>query len=549
MPYFLIAFLPILLIFVLLAVFNRPAKLVMPITWIACVLLMVFIWKMTPLDIAAYSLFGALKSLDILLTIFGAILLLNTLRYSGALRTINHSLSNITRDRRVQAILIGWMFNSFIEGAAGFGTPAALTAPLLVGLGFPPLAAAMFTLISNSTAVAFGVVGLPTITALSSVEANVIASGLDVTTFNTAVVRLVALLHATGGLFVPLIALSMMTWFYGAEKSIKPALQMTPFALFSGAAFVLPSVGLAYAFGPEFPSLLGALIGMVILVFAVKKDFLMPKTMWDFPADPVMQGQGSTGTASAGAVTDKPLMSSFKAWAPYILITIMLVASRIPAFGLTAFIKSLVIVLPDLLGVKGVTYTLQWLWLPGTIFTVVAILTIAIHKIPGHQAATAWKVTFKQFSGAAIALFFGVALVQLMLNSHHNGMDLPSMMTVIAKTFTDVFGRLYMVIAPFIGVLGAFVSGSNTVSNMLFASIQFESATLLAYPPVLILALQCIGGGVGNMICVNNIVAVCSTVGVVGAEGKLMRRNLIPVVIYCAIVLVGAVVYLLLRQA
>ena len=104
MPYFLIAFLPILLIFVLLAVFNRPAKLVMPITWIACVLLMVFIWKMTPLDIAAYSLFGALKSLDILLTIFGAILLLNTLRYSGALRTINHSLSNITRDRRVQEI-------------------------------------------------------------------------------------------------------------------------------------------------------------------------------------------------------------------------------------------------------------------------------------------------------------------------------------------------------------------------------------------------------------------------------------------------------------
>ena len=548
MPYFLIAFLPILLIFVLLAVFNRPAKLVMPITWIVCVLLMVIIWKMTPIDIAAYSIFGALKSLDILVTIFGAILLLNTLQYSGAMRTINHSLSNITRDRRIQAILIGWMFNSFIEGAAGFGTPAALTAPLLVGLGFPPLAAAMFTLISNSTAVAFGVVGLPTMTALSSVEANVIASGLDVQTFNTAVIRLVSVLHAAGGMFVPLIALCMMTWFFGAEKSVKPAMQMAPFALFSGAAFVLPSMALAYAFGPEFPSLLGALIGMVILVFAIKKDFLMPKKMWDFPTDYQYQAHQDPLPAKPGSATpEKPMMSSFRAWVPYLLITLMLVASRIPAFGLTAFIKSLVIVIPDILGVKGVTYTLQWLWLPGTVFTIVALLTIAIHKMPGKQAATAWKATFKQFSGAAIALLFGVALVQLMLNSHHNSLDLPSMMTVIAKTFTDVFGKFYMVISPFIGVLGAFVSGSNTVSNMLFASIQFESATLLAYPPVLIVALQCIGGGVGNMICVNNIVAVCSTVGVIGAEGKLMRRNLIPVVIYCAIVLVGAVVYLLLR--
>jgi lactate permease len=287
---------------------------------------------------------------------------------------------------------------------------------------------------------------------------------------------------------------------------------------------------------------------MLILVFAIKKNFLMPKKTWDFPTDALYQASQDISPAEAGnSGAEKPMMSSFRAWIPYILITLMLVASRIPAFGLTAFIKGLVIVVPNILGVKDVTYKLQWLWLPGTVFTIVALLTIAIHKIPGKQAATAWKETIKQFSSAGIALFFGVALVQLMLSSSNNDMDLPSMMTVIAKTFTDVFGKFYMVISPFIGVLGAFVSGSNTVSNMLFASIQFESAVLLAYPPVLIVALQCIGGGVGNMICVNNIVAVCSTVGVIGAEGKLMRRNLIPAVIYCAIVLVGAVVYLLLR--
>ena len=116
------------------------------------------------------------------------------------------------------------------------------------------------------------------------------------------------------------------------------------------------------------------------------------------------------------------------------------------------------------------------------------------------------------------------------------------MMTVMAKTVSDFFGSSYLIVAPFIGVLGAFVSGSNTVSNMLFANMQFESAAMLGISQVLIVALQCVGGSIGNMICINNVVAACSTVGVVGVEGKLVRRNSIPMVIYCAIVILAAVI-------
>ena len=131
---------------------------------------------------------------------------------------INSCFTQITPDKRIQAIIIGWMFNSFIEGAAGFGTPAALAGPLLVGLGFPPLAAAMFALICNSTAVAFGVVGVPTTTALSTVANSVAAAGLNLVAFNTAVIRTTAVLHCVAGIIVPLMALCMMTKFL-APKS------------------------------------------------------------------------------------------------------------------------------------------------------------------------------------------------------------------------------------------------------------------------------------------------------------------------------------------
>ena len=525
-----LSFVPILALIVLLVGFNLPAKKVMPISWVVCVILALVFWGMRPVDVVAYSIFGALKGVDVLITIFGAILLLNTLSFSGGMGTISKVFYGISPDRRVQAIIIGWMFNCFIEGAAGFGTPAALAAPLLVGLGFPPLAAALFSLICNSTAVAFGVVGVPTLTALASIEGNVAAAGFSPETFRGSLTTAVALIHTIGTL-VPLIAVAMLTKFFGREKSFKPAFEVLPFALFSGLAFVIPYLLIAIFLGPELPSLAGSLIGMVIIITASKKGLLMPKSVWQFPEESAWESDWKSSVAIPEQKIDAN-MSTVKAWLPYIIIALILIVTRIPALGLKPIVQGMIIQIPNILGVQGVNYDLQWAWLPGTVFVLIAFFTIILHKMSAAQVKESWIATGKQTIGAAIAMIFGVALVQLMLNTSVNTLNYQSMMTMMANTLSGFFGNLYPVLAPFIGVLGAFVAGSNTVSNMLFAPMQFESAMMLNISPLVIVALQCVGGGVGNMICVNNVVAACATVGVHGVEGKIIRRNMVPVLIY-----------------
>ncbi|RYD02078.1 hypothetical protein N752_26880 [Desulforamulus aquiferis] len=272
------------------------------------------------------------------------------------------------------------------------------------------------------------------------------------------------------------------------------------------------------------------------MLLAAKKGFLVPKTSWDFPHKSkwesdwksVMEDKGDIGEAK---------MSLAKAWAPYALIAIILVVTRIPALGLKPILQAQTIKIVNILGIENLTYSLQWAYLPGTIpFILVAMITALIHGMNFQQVKTAWTLTFKQISGAAIALFAGVALVQLMLNSGVNAGGLDSMMTAMAKATASMAGDAYPFVAPFIGVLGAFISGSNTVSNILFSSFQFETARILAMPEILIVALQVIGGAVGNMICVNNVVAVCATVGTIGVEGKIIRRNAIPCFIYGIVV-------------
>ena len=281
--YAFMAFLPILVTIILMVGLNWSAKRALPIAWVLAALVALGIWKMDFHYVMSYSVFGVLKAFDVLIIIFGAILLMNTLKQSGAMATINSGFSGITKDRRIQAVIIGWMFGSFIEGAAGFGTPAALAGPLLVGLGFPPLAAAMVALIYDSTSVSFGAVGTPIFGTMSTISSNLAAVGADPEIFKMSLTRWVAITHSIIGVFIPLLGICMMTKFFGKERSIKPGLRAAPFALFAGAAFVVPYVLIATLFGPELPSLVGAFIGLAIVVFAAKKGFLMPKNNWDFP--------------------------------------------------------------------------------------------------------------------------------------------------------------------------------------------------------------------------------------------------------------------------
>lgn len=219
------------------------------------------------------------------------------------------------------------------------------------------------------------------------------------------------------------------------------------------------------------------------------------------------------------------------AWSPYFAIALLLVITRLPNLGLKALLIGPSIRLPT----PGIdtTYSLQWLYNPGTLpFMFVAILTHVAHRMDGRKIKRAWKRSFEQVGGAAIALGAGIALVQLMVNSGDNGANLPSMLTALAEAMASLAGRAYIAVSPFIGVLGSFLSGSNTVSNILFSSLQFETATILRLEPAIIVSLQIVGGGIGNMICVNNIVAVAATVGIKGVEGNIIRRNAIPTALY-----------------
>ena len=535
-----LAFLPILLCVVAMAAFNCPAKYAMPVTWLIAALLAFFCWKVDFLTLAAYSLYGLLNSLDVLIIIFGAILVMNTLKMSGGMAAINNGFKAISPDARVQAVIVGFLFVSFIEGAAGFGTPAALAAPLMVSLGFPPVGAAVCALVCDSVAVSFGAIGTP-------VAASVSCLG-DIATegYQSALSFWTALPHAIVGIVIPFIAVAFLTRFFSKEKSFRPALEILPFALFAGACFTVPYLLVAYFFGYEFPSLFGALIGLIIVVPAAKKGFLIPKKTWHFD-EPALWDDSWKATRPLAATKESKL-SLVRAWIPYAIIAVMLVVTRIPALGLKGLLNSdiFVLELPNLFGIPHTSYSLKWAYLPGVFFILAAIVTIFLHRMKAPDVKKAWGDSFKQVSGAAIALIFGLALVQIMRYTGSNDVadeQTKSMIFYMASALSQVGQALYLCFSPVIGIIGAFVSGSNTVSDTLFTNLQYQSALNLHLPTVLIVAMQIIGGAVGNMTCVNNTVAVCATVGTSGKEGKIIRLCAIPMVIYTvAVIAIMAVV-------
>lgn len=520
----LIAFLPILATLVLMMVFNWPAKRCLMISWAMAFVIGVLGFHVDIGALAAGSAYGMLSAIEVIIIITGAILVMNTLKASGATAAINRGFMNICPDKRVQACIIGFSFCSFIEAAAGFGTPAALAGPLLVSLGFPPMAAAMATLIFDSTAVSFGAVGTPVSTGLTMLGLGGDAQFAADFGFWTAVP------HAVMGTFLPLIVLMMITKFFSKEKSFKPALEAAPFALFSGLSFTVPMLLITKFIGYEFASLLGALISIAVSVVAAKAGFLVPKKTWDF-GDPEEWDYEWQATCRVSPVAESK-MPLLKAWVPYVLIAVILVITRIPQLGIKGLLTGgapFVVGIQNLFGFENLDWNLKWAYLPGTVFILVALITNLYHGMSVEKVKESWKATFKQVSGAAVALLFGLALVEVMKYKNADGV---SMMVSMANALANLGDSLYVVIAPFIGVLGAFVSGSATVSMTLFANLQFDTATALDLPAVLIVSMQCVGAAIGNMVCINNAVAASATIGTSGREGKLIKMNAIPMVIY-----------------
>ena len=533
----LLAFIPIVFCVVVMAAFNWPAKIAMPITWLITAILGFAAWGMDLLQLTAYSIAGLFNSFEVLIIIFGAILVMNTLKMSGGMVAINNGFRSISPDARVQAVIIGFLFVSFIEAAAGFGTPAALAAPLMISLGFPPVAAVVVALICDSACVAFGAIGTPVVQAITCMGPDIADAA-----FIGEMSLWTAIPHAVVMIFLPFIAIAIMCKFFSKEKSIKPALKALPFAVFAGASFAIPYVLVNIFVGYEFPSLFGSLIGLVITVIAAKCKFLTPKEVWHF--GPESEWEDSWRASHPPAPPKESSMSLIKAWIPYALIALILVATRIPALGLKGLLNDastiFVIKTQDLFGVANTGFTLKWAYVPGTVFILVALICVVIHKMKLQDVGKAWVASFKQVSGAAIALIFGLAMVQILRYSGSNDVtstEMKSMIFYMAEALSKVGQELYIVISPIIGVLGSFISGSNTVAVTLFANLQEQAATNLGLNTAIIVAANTIGGSIGNMICVNNVVAACATAGTAGKEGKIIRINAIPCAIYTVIVI------------
>lgn len=545
----LVALVPILVALVLMVGMRWPATKAMPLAWLTAAAGAVAVWQLPVAYVAALTLQGFVSAIGILIIVFGAILILRTLQQSGGMETIQYGMQNISADRRVQAIIIGYMFAAFLEGAAGFGTPAALAAPLLLSLGFPPLAAAVICLVFNSFPVTFGAVGTPIILGLKYLAPGVeaaVSSGAAVNfasmgDFNAVVGQWATVMHLPMIFILPVFMLGFITRFFGPERSWKPGLAAWKFCLFAAVSFTVPYLFFAWAVGPEFPSLIGGLVGLGVIIAGAKAGFCVPKTTWNF-GDAKNWDPEWTGSVSGGSTEFKAHMSQFKAWLPYILIGLILVVTRIPELGLKGWLAAQAISFKSILGFDSVNGSIKYLYLPGTIpFTLVALLTVFIHGMPAAKTKAAWSQAIATMKNPTIALFAAVALVSIFRGSGIadvalNPNSYPSMPLAMAKAVADITGNAWPMFASFVGGLGSFITGSNTVSDLLFAEFQWGVAAQLDIPRQIIVAAQAVGGAMGNMVCIHNIVAVCAVVGLTGMEGTILKRTVWPFLLYGVVV-------------
>ncbi|MCH2278807.1 MAG: L-lactate permease [Acidobacteriota bacterium] len=550
-----LSLLPIITVAVFLVILRWPASRAMPLSLATAILLALGVWQVPVVQVLAASINGVIVALTLLYIIFGAILLLNTLQESGALRTIRQGFTDITPDRRVQVIIIAWLFGSFIEGSAGFGTPAAVAVPLLVGLGFPGMAAVTAGMIIQSTPVSFGAAGTPILvgvnTGLSAdplIREYAAQLGYDWSGFLAFIGLKVAVLHAVAGTLVPLILVSAITRFFGKNRSLAEGLQVWKFALFAALAMTIPYLAAAYFLGPEFPTLLGSLVGLAVVVTAARNGVFVPapEDAWEFdrkehwPSDWTGSIQPKDVTHPSGS------MGLRKAWLPYVLVATLLLATRLRTLPFGDWLQAWTIRWPNIFD-TDVSASVQPLFLPGTIFIVVSLITWGLHQIPTASYKTSWVTSLRVTAAASVALVFTVPMVQVFINSDGGAAGYERMPIALADGIAVLVGSAWPIVAPFIGGIGAAVAGSNTVSNMMFSLFQFDMGQRIGVDPTWIVALQAVGGAAGNMICVHNVVAASAVVGLLGREGAVIRLTVIPFVYYA--LLPGALGYVFVWYA
>lgn len=480
-----------LIVFVVLIFFKKVKLLWASLFSLLTTLFLVLcIWQMKSAFIVSSFFKGTFVATDILLIIFGAIFFLETLRRTKTIDNLCLFLQKISPDYRIQVILLAWFLENFIEGTAGFGTPSTVVAPLLIGIGLSPISAVSVALLGNSAAGVFGAAGTPI---------RVGFSGL-----NISGIPLYAALINMVGFIVPIFILWMAI--PKQKEKISHFFEALPFAIFSGIAFVVPSVFLTFI-GQEFPSILGSVIGLIIVLLAIKFKILTPHNTRNLRQENL----------------EIKTVSTFRTFFPYILLIALLLIGKF-------FFNNIGFTLDF-----GIKHTFN-LFNPGVVFILATIPTIILYKTKYKFNPDLIKESFLKTIEPFLVIALISIMVQLMINSGQNISNNLSFLQIMAINFRT---SLLPFISPFIGAFGSFLTGSVTISNIMFGSILQSTSIVMGFNTAIILSLELVGAAAGNMIALADIIPALTVVGLKGQEREVVKNVIIPCSIY--VLLVGLV--------
>lgn len=498
----LVAMLPVLWLFVSLGVLKMSTPVACAAGLAMSAVLAVAGWGFTPVLAAKAFLDGAAFAvMPILWVIFAALLTYSIAVETKAMDCIKDLLASVSRDRRIQALLIAWGFGGFMESVAGFGTAVAVPAAVLVSLGFAPFCAAVVCLLANTVAVAFGVVGIPVITLAWITD-------LPVTELSTQIV-----LQLTAFVFiVPIFIVTAVT------GSVRGVSGVWVHALGAGASFGVVQFIAARYIGPEMPAILGSLAAFATTAALAK--YLPPKQIWTFAHDgeESIPQDGKTRAGEAGPREQAgearlDLAAQLKAWSPYIVLLILVLASRMiePVNALLAKATSLHAIYD---GPGGKPLAVAWLLTPGTLVLTAALIGGRIQGASFGAILRLSGKTARQMGKSVITIVCIVVLAKMLGYS--------GMVNTVAVALADIAGTFYPLVAPVLGMLGTFITGSDTSSNILFGQLQKQVALTIGVSPIWIAAANTSGACIGKIISLQSIAIAGISANIAGREGELL---------------------------
>jgi lactate permease len=511
----IVSLIPILGPFIFLVLLRKSAKVGMTISMIIMIFAGWLVWNIFPQTILASFGIGIHRSITIIYILFGAITLVNTLKNTKAIDRINRGFLRVTTDKRVLVILIAFLFGALIEGASGFGTPATITGPLMVAIGIHPFSAAVIALVSDSVPVSFGAVGTPLTVGIGNGDRVI-----------DAIPNLITQIDLFSGVFIPFIVVALYVVISGEYKKdkVKRVLELLPYSLIIGIVYTVSAFFVSRLFGYEFTSILAPLITFLIAIPMAQFGILLPKNQ-------IKQ------------IEEKEVMSLLSAWSPYIVVVALLLGTRMIPFVKEALLSVTFLNITNLFD-TGLSSGFEFLYSPGTVLIIAAVFASLFQTKKLDAYVQSIRDSKDVLLNATLALIPTLIMVTIFINSNQNSADNIGMTTYLALELADLFGDAWIVGSPILGAIGSFVSGSATVSNLTFSEVQTVIATNIGISTSLVLATQVIGAAVGNMICVHNVVAAGSVVGLKDKEGSIIRITVIPAIIYLLLVIIVGLILL-----